>query len=591
MNIFTRSAIWAGIIPLVLLAACGGPDDPASEQLGVENQLATAASGSYQGCYTDADSRALPTKLASSGATVESCIQAAQAKGLAYAGLQWRGECWGGNTLGYTKVSDSQCNLACSANSSETCGGSWRNSIYAAAAAAPAPTPAPTPTPAPAPTPAPSGSYQGCYTDDGSRALPTQLASSGATVESCVQAAQAKGLAYAGLQWRGECWGGNTLGYTKVSDTDCNLACSTDSSETCGGTWRNSIYATSATPAPVAAPAPTPAPDPTPTPAPTPTPTPTPAPTPAPNPTPVASDTGTGTAYTPSYVTVTGAGSSLPSGGYTASCSGNGSADDTSCLNAAASTAASQGKPLLIPYTANGYKISGTLNVRTSVMGTGGRPLIFMTGDNGSGSHHIMHVNGSNLWIYNLHLRGSFNGSNHSGEFDRGVVIVGSNISVRNNVIENTIGDCIELGDDTPSIAQNVYVDGNSLLNPWRDAIFANYADHVWIGNNVMDKQYNYVSGIDFEPDKKGNTYYEIAYTRYNINDRSSHLSNSGSDGKAVSAWQQNGWGITNPGGYYWLHHNYGTFGTGFWMIGSASTNNWGPVQVDNNNREGNSVP
>src|SRR5262249_35145451 len=35
-----------------------------------------------------------------------------------------------GNNPGYTQVSDSECNMPCSANSSETCGGTWRNSIY-----------------------------------------------------------------------------------------------------------------------------------------------------------------------------------------------------------------------------------------------------------------------------------------------------------------------------------------------------------------------------------------------------------------------------------------------------------------------------
>ncbi|OFX21444.1 MAG: hypothetical protein A2V77_04780 [Anaeromyxobacter sp. RBG_16_69_14] len=159
-------------------------------------------------------------------------MAAAKAKNLAYAGLQYRGECWAGNTLGYNLVSDSDCNMKCSANSSETCGGSWRNSVYSAAAVTP---------------PAPAAKYVGCYTDSSTRALPTQLGWSNATVETCVAAAKAKNLAYAGLQYSGECWAGNTLGYNLVSDSDCNTKCSANPSEMCGGSWRSSVYSTQGT--------------------------------------------------------------------------------------------------------------------------------------------------------------------------------------------------------------------------------------------------------------------------------------------------------------------------------------------------------
>lgn len=84
----------------------------------------------YLGCYTDDSSRALPTNLMSSGATVESCTAAARAAGLRYAGLQSYGYCFAGNTLGYVQVSEAECTTPCSANPSQTCGGSWRNSVY-----------------------------------------------------------------------------------------------------------------------------------------------------------------------------------------------------------------------------------------------------------------------------------------------------------------------------------------------------------------------------------------------------------------------------------------------------------------------------
>lgn len=192
-------------------------------------------SGGYQGCYKDDEARALPIQLMSSGATVETCIASAKTKNFAYAGLQWHGTCFAGNVLGYSKVSDGECNTPCSANSSEVCGGSWRNSIYATGITAP-PTPAPT--------------YKGCYTDDANRALPVALMSSNVMIESCVAAANARGLLYAGLQYKGQCFAGNVVGYTKVAEAQCNLPCTENSSQICGGSWRNSVYATGATTAP-----------------------------------------------------------------------------------------------------------------------------------------------------------------------------------------------------------------------------------------------------------------------------------------------------------------------------------------------------
>jgi hypothetical protein len=94
--------------------------------------------------------------------------------------------------------------------------------------------------------PAPAN-YAGCFTDDGNRALPTLL-SSGETVESCTQKAAAAGYAYAGLQYYGECWAGNTPGYVQVADAECNTPCSANPREVCGGAWHNSIYRTGVTP-------------------------------------------------------------------------------------------------------------------------------------------------------------------------------------------------------------------------------------------------------------------------------------------------------------------------------------------------------
>jgi endonuclease/exonuclease/phosphatase family metal-dependent hydrolase len=232
----------AATLTLVVLATvdCASLSERGGDTKDDEASAVTSAplTGTYQGCYTDDASRALPVALGN-GFDVQRCIDAARARGLPYAGLQWYGECWGGTALGYSRVSDSQCNTPCAADGSQTCGGGWRNSIYSTAA----------------PQPPPSN-YVGCYTDDSSRALPIALGT-GFDVERCVEAARASGLRYAGLQWYGECWGGPALGYTRAAESDCNTPCRANGAEICGGGWRNSIYDTGSTAPPPPPPPPT----------------------------------------------------------------------------------------------------------------------------------------------------------------------------------------------------------------------------------------------------------------------------------------------------------------------------------------------
>jgi hypothetical protein len=175
----------------------------------------------YLGCFTDSESRALPYYMGD-GFTAESCKQVARTYGFRYAGTQYGGQCFIGPSIAGTQVSNSECSMPCSANPSEMCGNGWRNSLYDTQAS----------------------TYQGCFTDDWSRALPAFLGEGTFTQESCVAAAKASGYRYAGLQWYGQCFAGNQLGYTQVSDSECNLPCTGDPAQTCGGGFRNQIYST-----------------------------------------------------------------------------------------------------------------------------------------------------------------------------------------------------------------------------------------------------------------------------------------------------------------------------------------------------------
>lgn len=89
----------------------------------------------YVGCFADNPSRVLPYS-AGSGYTIETCEQAAYNLGFAYAGLEYGGQCFLGNAVdGLPQIGQSpNCNMTCSAKTSEFCGGNWALSVYHVAA-------------------------------------------------------------------------------------------------------------------------------------------------------------------------------------------------------------------------------------------------------------------------------------------------------------------------------------------------------------------------------------------------------------------------------------------------------------------------
>jgi len=183
---------------------------------------------SYMGCFTDAGTRDLQYQLysGSSGASIEACVAGCASAGYQYAGSQDGSQCFCGDTYNnYGNVADGNCNLPCAGNSNEMCGAGWLNSIYFVGV----------------------NTYLGCWTDAGTRDLPI-LAYSGisdATIELCVEYCKIYGYSFAGSQDGSQCFCGNGYGsYGRSSN--CNLACSGDSYQICGGAWANSVYTTNA---------------------------------------------------------------------------------------------------------------------------------------------------------------------------------------------------------------------------------------------------------------------------------------------------------------------------------------------------------
>lgn len=95
-----------------------------------EAPLENSFSEQYLGCYKDQKQRDLSGLiLEDRGMTTARCLIECGARGFRYAGTQYSRFCLCGNSYG--KIGKAKnCNMPCSGNPKETCGGSWANSVY-----------------------------------------------------------------------------------------------------------------------------------------------------------------------------------------------------------------------------------------------------------------------------------------------------------------------------------------------------------------------------------------------------------------------------------------------------------------------------
>jgi hypothetical protein len=90
-----------------------------------------------------------------------------------------------------------------------------------------------------------SASYLGCYKDPNNPFdLDGHLVRSQTnTPQRCIETCRAKGFAYAGVQYGQSCLCGNSYGkFGKANN--CNMTCTGDSRQNCGGYNSNAVYAT-----------------------------------------------------------------------------------------------------------------------------------------------------------------------------------------------------------------------------------------------------------------------------------------------------------------------------------------------------------
>lgn len=102
----------------------------------------------------------------------------------------------------------------------------------------------------------PSGwAYHGCYSDSNSQRVLTgvefaNLGIGAVTSTGCVEYCEKAGFSMAGTEYAGQCFCGNSLnGSSKLADEKCDMKCSGDNSQTCGGSsalsvWQKSSVAT-----------------------------------------------------------------------------------------------------------------------------------------------------------------------------------------------------------------------------------------------------------------------------------------------------------------------------------------------------------
>jgi len=196
----------------------------------------------------------------SSAMTLPMCLNYCQGKGFQYAGLEYSSECWCGSTLSggaSLSLTSPNCNMPCSGAPGSICGGPACLSLYVNPSLAPA---------APAAVPLPSGwsvASTSCIAEGTTgRALQGASTASGSmTPQMCLNFCSSKGYPYAGIEYSGECYcdsalvGGASLSLTSPN---CNMKCSGDQNQICGGPSCLSLFYNSALVATPSSAAPTP---------------------------------------------------------------------------------------------------------------------------------------------------------------------------------------------------------------------------------------------------------------------------------------------------------------------------------------------
>ncbi|KAJ3925140.1 MAG: hypothetical protein NXY57DRAFT_907426 [Lentinula lateritia] len=173
--------------------------------------------------------------------TVPECIAYCSSNNWAYAGVEYASECYCDQVLhevGSQVTAASDCDMPCTGDSSQTCGGPNLIDVYWDGDSI---------IPSSPPTLYKSyWSYSGCFVDDTTqRTLAQQVyPDSGiVTPPSCADTCAFYGYTVMGTEFGGECWCGNTTNSaSQLPDTSCTMTCTADRDYLCGDAARLSVY-------------------------------------------------------------------------------------------------------------------------------------------------------------------------------------------------------------------------------------------------------------------------------------------------------------------------------------------------------------
>lgn len=215
------------------------------------------------GCYSDnVDGRALTAgpMVLDAPNTIEVCTQKCFDSGFPFSGTEFAGECYCGNEIGNggAPAAATDCNMVCTGNPLEFCGGPNRLNVYNYTGddlpTQPGGGDGGGNTPPP-PEPVTSGlpttwAYQACFVDNANGRVFENAQPAGATntIESCIAACDGLNFTVAGTEFGDECYCGNRLvnGAAPAAEADCSMGCAGNATEACGGPNRLSVYASTA---------------------------------------------------------------------------------------------------------------------------------------------------------------------------------------------------------------------------------------------------------------------------------------------------------------------------------------------------------
>ncbi|KAG4436351.1 hypothetical protein IFR05_008172 [Cadophora sp. M221] len=193
----------------------------------------------YAGCFIDNGSprTLLYTGPRNQNQTVQDCVAFCKGNDYQYAGLEYGEECFCGASVNNIQATETDCDSPCAGDKTEICGGFNRVSIYQ------------DPT-FPVADPTTISDYQklGCYSEGSmGRSLAwrqDQVNGSAMTVQKCLTACKAGGFSFTGIEFASECYCGVVLGNgtLPVDSSTCDMPCTGDSTETCGGRGTLDLY-------------------------------------------------------------------------------------------------------------------------------------------------------------------------------------------------------------------------------------------------------------------------------------------------------------------------------------------------------------